>query len=152
MEKHAKAAVRGVAKIRAKAAARPTALTIANTPARGRASRPSCDPRSSVELPMPQNVPVLIEGHKSWEEGRSKNVTFVVTEDCQLRCRYCYMVGKNKAGRLKLDIAEKAIDYLPGAEGARAGKLRRLGFHRRGALPRDRSHRPDLRLFQDPGL
>ncbi len=63
---------------------------------------------------MSKNNPVRIEPNRSWEENRSKNVTFVVTEDCQLRCRYCYMVGKNKAGRLKLDIAEKAIDYLLG--------------------------------------
>jgi uncharacterized protein len=56
--------------------------------------------------------PVKIETDRSWEANRSKNVTFVVTEDCQLRCRYCYMVGKNKAGRLKFDIARRAIDYL----------------------------------------
>lgn len=64
---------------------------------------------------MPKIDPVKIEPDRSWEEGRSKSVTFVVTEDCQLRCRYCYMVGKNKAGRLKQDVAEKAVDYLLGA-------------------------------------
>jgi len=64
---------------------------------------------------MPKIDPVKIEPNRSWEEGRSKSVTFVVTEDCQLRCRYCYMVGKNKAGRLKQDVAEKAVDYLLGA-------------------------------------
>ncbi len=63
---------------------------------------------------MPKNDPVRIEADRSWEESRAKNVTFVVTEDCQLRCRYCYMVGKNKAGRLPFEVARKAIDYLLG--------------------------------------
>lgn len=66
-------------------------------------------------MSSPSRDPVRIETDRSWEASRSKNVTFVVTEDCQLRCRYCYMVGKNKAGRLKLDIAKRAIDYLLGA-------------------------------------
>jgi uncharacterized protein len=61
---------------------------------------------------MPKNDSVKIEANRTWEEGRSKNVTFVVTEDCQLRCRYCYLVGKNKSARLDLAIAQKAIDYL----------------------------------------
>lgn len=65
-----------------------------------------------MPVPTPKTDPVNIETDRSWEANRSKSVTFVVTEDCQLRCRYCYMVGKNKAGRLTLDIARKAIDYL----------------------------------------
>ena len=31
-------------------------------------------------------------GH--WGEGTAKNITFIVTEDCQLRCKYCYLHGK----------------------------------------------------------
>jgi uncharacterized protein len=61
---------------------------------------------------MPKNDPTKIEGSRSWEEGRAKNITFVVTEDCQLRCKYCYLVGKNKSGRLDFAMAQKAIDYL----------------------------------------
>lgn len=61
---------------------------------------------------MPTKDPVKIEGKNTWEEGRSKSVTFIVTEDCQLRCKYCYLVGKNKSGRLEFDIAKRAIDYL----------------------------------------
>lgn len=38
--------------------------------------------------------------------------TFVVTEDCQLRCKYCYLIGKNRNGRMSADIAHKAVDYI----------------------------------------
>jgi len=48
----------------------------------------------------------------SWEESRAKSITFIVTEDCQLRCRYCYLVGKNTARRMQFDIARRTIDYL----------------------------------------
>ncbi len=41
-----------------------------------------------------------------------KVVTFIVTQDCQLACKYCYLVGKNKNGRMSLEIAKKAVDYV----------------------------------------
>lgn len=49
---------------------------------------------------------------RQWEEGRAKTVTFIVTEDCQLRCRYCYLVGKNDKSRMDFDIARRTVDYL----------------------------------------
>lgn len=48
----------------------------------------------------------------SWQEGLAKTVTFIVTEDCQLACRYCYLVGKNKKNRMDFKTAQKAVDYL----------------------------------------
>jgi uncharacterized protein len=47
-----------------------------------------------------------------WEEGAAKNITFIITEDCQLRCKYCYIIGKNKLNRMDFDIAKKSIDYM----------------------------------------
>ncbi len=47
-----------------------------------------------------------------WQESIAKTVTFVVTEDCQLRCRYCYLVGKNSRNRMSFDTAKRSIDYL----------------------------------------
>jgi uncharacterized protein len=47
-----------------------------------------------------------------WEEGVSKSITFIVTEDCQLRCKYCYIVGKNSFKKLNFEIAKENIDYL----------------------------------------
>lgn len=49
---------------------------------------------------------------KSWAEGSSKEITFIVTKDCQLVCKYCYLVGKNNKERMSFDIAKKTIDYL----------------------------------------
>ena len=49
---------------------------------------------------------------KTWKEGNAKNITFCVTEDCNLACRYCYMTGKNKKKKMNFDIAKKAVDYL----------------------------------------
>ena len=47
-----------------------------------------------------------------WQEGRSKNITFIVTKDCQLACKYCYLVGKNAKERMSWNIAKQAIDYI----------------------------------------
>ena len=49
---------------------------------------------------------------KDWKSGASKTVTFIVTKDCQLACKYCYLVGKNSKERMSFDIAKKAIDYI----------------------------------------
>lgn len=48
----------------------------------------------------------------AWQEGVSKNITFIVTKDCQLACKYCYLVGKNEKERMPWEIAKKAIDYI----------------------------------------
>ncbi len=48
----------------------------------------------------------------SWQSGRAKTVTFIVTEDCQLRCKYCYIVGKNKTRKMDFEVARATIDYL----------------------------------------
>ena len=48
----------------------------------------------------------------SWQEGAAQNITFIVTKDCQLACKYCYLVGKNTNERMTIDIAQKAIDYI----------------------------------------
>ncbi len=42
----------------------------------------------------------------------SKNITFIVTKDCQLACKYCYLVGKNEKERMSWPIAKSAIDYI----------------------------------------
>lgn len=48
----------------------------------------------------------------TWQEGQTKNITFIVTKDCQLACKYCYLVGKNTKERMSWDIAKQAIDYI----------------------------------------
>jgi len=52
------------------------------------------------------------ENTGTWLSGMSKNVTFIVTKDCQLACKYCYLVGKNNKERMTFNIAKQAIDYI----------------------------------------
>lgn len=47
-----------------------------------------------------------------WEGGNAKEITFIVTKDCQLACKYCYLVGKNTKEKMSWDIAKKTIDYV----------------------------------------
>lgn len=49
---------------------------------------------------------------KDWKSGASRTITFIVTKDCQLACKYCYLVGKNSKERMSFDIAKKAVDYI----------------------------------------
>lgn len=52
---------------------------------------------------------------KSSKNGGSESVlhvTFIVTKNCQLACKYCYLVGKNSHERMEWPIAKKMIDFL----------------------------------------
>ncbi len=42
----------------------------------------------------------------------AKNITFIVTKDCQLACKYCYLVGKNTKERMSLETAKQTVDYI----------------------------------------
>jgi uncharacterized protein len=52
------------------------------------------------------------ENDQPWLNGATKNITFIVTKDCQLACKYCYLVGKNEKERMSFDTAKKAVDYI----------------------------------------
>lgn len=55
----------------------------------------------------------MIKGiENTWQESIAKNITFIVTKDCQLACKYCYLVGKNEKERMNWEIAKAAIDYI----------------------------------------
>ncbi len=49
---------------------------------------------------------------REWKGRQAKCITFIVTKDCQLACKYCYLVGKNGNEVMSFDIAQKAIDYI----------------------------------------
>lgn len=55
---------------------------------------------------------IIKDNDPGWEDGMSKNITFIVTKDCQLACKYCYLVGKNTKERMTWEIAKQAIDYI----------------------------------------
>lgn len=52
------------------------------------------------------------EQDAGWQSGMDKNITFIVTKDCQLACKYCYLVGKNTKERMPFEIARQAVDYI----------------------------------------
>ena len=41
-----------------------------------------------------------------------KNIIFIVTKDCQLACKYCYLVGKNSNEKMTWEIGKQTIDYI----------------------------------------
>lgn len=45
-------------------------------------------------------------------EKDCKTITFIVTKDCQLACKYCYLVGKNTKESMTWEVAKCAIDYI----------------------------------------
>ena len=47
-----------------------------------------------------------------WQENIAKSITFIVTKDCQLACKYCYLVGKNSKEKMTWEVAKQAIDYI----------------------------------------
>ena len=59
---------------------------------------------------------MLRELEKPWEDGIAQTITFIVTKDCQLACKYCYLVGKNTKERMSFAIAKEAIDYILGCK------------------------------------
>lgn len=52
------------------------------------------------------------EQDAGWQSGMDKNITFIVTKDCQLACKYCYLVGKNTKEHMPWEIAKQAVDYI----------------------------------------
>ena len=49
---------------------------------------------------------------EGWQSGRAKSITFIVTKDCQLACKYCYLVGKNTKERMSWEVAKETVDYI----------------------------------------
>lgn len=47
-----------------------------------------------------------------WGQGIAKTITFIVTKDCQLACKYCYLVGKNANERMTIETAKQAVDFF----------------------------------------
>ena len=40
-----------------------------------------------------------------WQNGMAKSITFIVTKDCQLACKYCYLVGKNTKEQMTWELS-----------------------------------------------
>ena len=50
--------------------------------------------------------------HEFNVDGGANDITFSVTEDCNLRCKYCYLVHKNSTKKMSFETAKKAVDYV----------------------------------------
>ncbi len=58
-----------------------------------------------------KKLPIKSEDN-AWQSSKAREITFIVTKDCQLACKYCYLVGKNSKERMTWDVAKKTIDYV----------------------------------------
>lgn len=52
------------------------------------------------------------EVSRDWKNGIARTITFIVTKDCQLACKYCYLVGKNNSERMSLEVAKQTVDFV----------------------------------------
>ena len=52
---------------------------------------------------------------EEWGAGKAQTLTFVVTNDCNLRCKYCYVTHKEKGKIMKV--------LMPQIKGKADGKL-----------------------------
>lgn len=66
----------------------------------------------AASMSVKHNDTQIKEISRPWQDGRMKNITFIVTKDCQLACKYCYLVGKNEKERMSWEVAKAAIDYI----------------------------------------
>lgn len=48
----------------------------------------------------------------NWKGNMAQTVTFIVTDDCNLRCKYCYITHKSPEKRMNLETAKKFVDYM----------------------------------------
>ncbi len=59
---------------------------------------------------------MLTNSRKIYRDKRirisKREITFSVTENCNLNCSYCYLPGKNTLNQMSFEVARKAIDYF----------------------------------------
>lgn len=53
----------------------------------------------------------LGKAEKQWNDN-AQDITFIVTEDCNLRCKYCYISHKASNAKMSFEVAKKFIDYI----------------------------------------
>lgn len=49
---------------------------------------------------------------EEWGNGGAQSIDFIVTEDCNLRCKYCYICHKKANHVMEFETAKKFIDYI----------------------------------------
>jgi len=54
----------------------------------------------------------LGRGLHQYMDGAAQFCTLVVTEQCNLRCKYCYQLGKNSQHTMSREVAFRAVDFF----------------------------------------
>ncbi len=49
---------------------------------------------------------------KLWNNGAAQSITFIVTDDCNLRCKYCYVTHKCADKKMSFETGKKIVDYM----------------------------------------
>jgi len=49
-----------------------------------------------------------------YREGATQYITLVITQECNMRCTYCYEVNKNSKNVMPREVAYRAIDFFLG--------------------------------------
>ncbi len=49
---------------------------------------------------------------QNWKSEKAQTITFIVTNDCNLRCKYCYITHKSEDKIMDFSVAKNFIDYL----------------------------------------
>lgn len=50
--------------------------------------------------------------NSGWHARDGRQISFIVTQNCNLRCKYCYMVNKNDEHKMTFQVAKDAIDFF----------------------------------------
>ena len=48
----------------------------------------------------------------TWFESRARIISFAITEDCSLACKYCYITGQNGINPMSIELAKAAVDFV----------------------------------------
>lgn len=64
------------------------------------------------EMDKENRSAVYKSGGEEWGSGSAQYIDFIVTEDCNLRCKYCYICHKQSGKAMPIETAKKFIDYL----------------------------------------
>lgn len=64
----------------------------------------------------------------TWKGDKAQTITFIVTNDCNLRCKYCYITHKSNDKVMDFNVAKKFIDYILTTEDIRFSEAVVLEF------------------------
>lgn len=68
---------------------------------------------TTVKVVVNMLVIIVVKAHvTAGKLEMNQTITFIVTQDCQLSCKYCYLVGKNNKMTMSQKTACEIVDYF----------------------------------------